>query len=269
LYLKAAEYIKSRLPAGRIPKTCLILGSGLGVLANNIEEAVQIEYSDIPNFPQTTVEGHAGRLVYGNLKEKPVIAMQGRFHYYEGKKLEEVVFPVRVMKAIGVEILIITNAAGGINMQFKPGDIMLITDHINFSGVNPLRGNNLDELGPRFPDMTYAYDPELMDKAMQAAEKLEISLKRGVYAMMQGPSFETPAEIRMLRIIGADAVGMSTVPEVITAVHAKIRVLGISCITNMAAGILKQPLTHKEVMDTANQARGKFIRLLEAVIAAL
>ena len=270
LFQKAAEYIKSQFPESQMPKIGLILGSGLGVLADYIKNPVYIPYKDIPGFPQTTVEGHAGRFVFGSYQGKTVLAMQGRFHYYEGKSIEEVVFPVRVMKILGIEILILTNAAGGVNLNFRPGDLMLITDHINMSGVSPLRGENLDVIGgPRFPDMSFAYDSELRKLAIEAAEKQNFDLKTGVYAMMQGPSFETPAEIKMLRTLGADAVGMSTVPEAITAVHAKIKVLGISCITNMAAGILEQALTHEEVIETANQVKGNFIYLLEAVISAI
>ncbi|HCS75694.1 MAG TPA: purine-nucleoside phosphorylase [Clostridiales bacterium] len=270
MFQRAAEYIKSQLPKSQAPKIGLILGSGLGVLTEHIEKPVYIPYKDIPGFPQTTVEGHAGRFVYGSFQGKAVLAMQGRFHYYEGKSIEEVVFPVRVMKILGIEILILTNAAGGVNPSFQPGDLMLITDHINMSGVSPLRGKNLDVLGgPRFPDMTFAYNLELRQLAIDAAKKIDLDLKIGVYAMMLGPNFETPAEIRMLRILGADAVGMSTIPEAITAVHAKIKVLGISCITNMAAGILKQTLTHEEVLETAKQVKGKFIRLLETVISII
>ncbi|NLA85418.1 MAG: purine-nucleoside phosphorylase [Clostridiales bacterium] len=266
---KAASYLKIHLPEDRMPKIGMILGSGLGILADFIKEPIIIDYKDIPGFPQTTVDGHAGKLVFGNYQGQWVLAMQGRFHYYEGKDIFEVVFPVRVMNLLGIKILIITNAAGGINESFQPGDLMLITDHINMSGVNPLRGKNFDLFGPRFPDMSYAYDIELREIAMREAEKLKIPLKSGVYAMMQGPSFETPAEIRMLRILGADAVGMSTVPEVITAVHGKMRVLGISCITNMAAGILEQPLTHEEVLKTAEHTKVKFMKLIEAVVSAI
>lgn len=270
MFQKAAEYIKAQFPVSRMPKVGLILGSGLGVLADYIENPIYIPYEGIPGFSQTTVEGHAGNFVYGSYQGKVVLAMQGRFHYYEGKSIEEVVFPVRVMKMLGIEILILTNAAGGVNLSFQPGDLMLITDHINMSGVNPLRGENLEILGgPRFPDMSFTYDPELRQLAIDVAKKQNFDLKTGVYAMMQGPSFETPAEIKMLRTLGADAVGMSTVPEAITAVHAKIKVLGISCITNMAAGILEQPLTHEEVIDTASQVRGKFISFLETVISVI
>ena len=269
MYRKAAEFIKQRLPEGTLPRIGMILGSGLGVLADFIENPIYIHYNEIPGFPGTTVEGHKGRFVIGSYLGKQVLAMQGRFHYYEGKSIQEVVLPIHVMKVLGIETLIITNAAGGINLDFRPGDIMVITDHINLSGVNPLRGKNLDELGPRFPDMSFAYDPELIKTAIEAGKKVQVDLRTGVYAMMQGPSFETPAEIRMLRILGADAVGMSTVPEVIAAVHSKIKVLGISCITNMAAGILKQSLSHQEVIDTAEKVKGKFIRLIEAIVSML
>ena len=267
MYKEAAAYIKERLPQS--PGIGMILGSGLGVIADYIENPVYVNYNSIPGFPQTTVEGHKGRFVYGIYQGKPVIAMQGRFHYYEGKEIQEVVLPVRVLKELGVHTLIITNAAGGINTDFQPGDIMLITDHINLSGISPLRGKNDESLGPRFPDMSYAYDLILRNKAIAEAERLNIPIKTGVYAMMQGPSFETPAEIKMLRVLGADAVGMSTVPEVIVAGHAKMKVLGISCITNMAAGILNQPLTHLEVMDTANRVKDKFVKLINAIISTL
>ncbi|MDD2503815.1 MAG: purine-nucleoside phosphorylase, partial [Clostridia bacterium] len=194
MFQRAAEYIKSQLPKSQAPKIGLILGSGLGVLTEHIEKPVYIPYKDIPGFPQTTVEGHAGRFVYGSFQGKAVLAMQGRFHYYEGKSIEEVVFPVRVMKILGIEILILTNAAGGVNPSFQPGDLMLITDHINMSGVSPLRGKNLDVLGgPRFPDMTFAYNLELRQLAIDAAKKIDLDLKTGVYAMMLGPNFETPA----------------------------------------------------------------------------
>ena len=266
-YLESADYIRERISIS--PKVGIILGSGLGKLADSITDKEVIPYAQIPNFLLSTAPGHQGNLIAGRLGGKEVICMQGRFHYYEGKDMEEVVLPVRALKILGVKILILTNAAGGINTDFRPGDLMLITDLINLSGGNPLRGKNDEDLGPRFPDMSYAYDPDLRDLAMEEAKHLEIPVKTGIYAMMQGPSFETPAEIRMLRVLGADAVGMSTVPEVITAVHAKMKVLGISCITNMAAGILKQPLTHQEVIETANQVKGKFIRLINAVVAAL
>lgn len=267
MYKEAARYIKDKIPIS--PDIGLILGSGLGSLAESISSPIIIDYKDIPGFPETTVPGHAGRFVIGDYQGKSVIAMQGRFHYYEGNDMEMVVLPVRVMKLLGVKILIVTNAAGGINSNFKPADLMIITDHINFSGINPLRGANLDDMGPRFPDMTEAYDRELIQILVKTGKEQGIDLKQGIYAMMPGPSFETPAEIRMLRTLGADAVGMSTVPEVIAARHAGIKVVGISCITNMAAGILDQPLTHEEVIVNAAKAKSKFIQLLDAFISSL
>ncbi|HPT77909.1 MAG TPA: purine-nucleoside phosphorylase [Candidatus Atribacteria bacterium] len=267
LYKEAAKYLRQRLSSA--PEVGLILGSGLGQFTERIENPVYVDYNSVPGFPYTTVEGHKGRFVAGTCSGKYVIAMEGRFHYYEGFDIKEVVLPVRVLKELGIKNLIVTNAAGGVNMDFKPGDLMLITDHINLSGINPLRGRNEAEFGPRFPDMTYAYDPALIELAEKTAKALDINLRKGIYAMMQGPSYETPAEIRMLRVLGADAVGMSTVPEVITAVHAGIKVMGISCITNMAAGVLDRPLTHDEVIVTANLAKDKFINLIFAIITSL
>lgn len=251
------------------PEIGLILGSGLGSLADTIENPEFYAYEDLPNFPTSTVEGHAGRLVLGMLNGKCVIAMQGRFHYYEGYQYNDVTFPVRVMKLLGVSKLIVTNAAGAVNTNYVPGDLMLITDHINLSGDNPLIGRNLNEFGARFPDMSTAYSPKLREIAIQTASKLNIDIKQGVYAMMSGPTYETPAEIRMVRILGGDAVGMSTVPEVIVANHAGIEVLGISCMTNMAAGILEQPLNHEEVMETSNMVKEKFTSLMNGIISAL
>lgn len=267
MYKEAAAYLRQHIPSS--PKVGLILGSGLGQFTERIENPVFVDYSSVPGFPQTTVEGHKGRFVAGTCSGRHVIAMEGRFHYYEGFDINEVVLPVRVFKELGVETLIVTNAAGGVNTGFEPGDLMLITDHINLSGVNPLRGKNEAVLGPRFPDMTYAYDPALIELAERVAKAIDIRLRKGVYAMMQGPSYETPAEIRMLRVLGADAVGMSTVPEVIAAVHAGIKVMGISCITNMAAGVLDRPLAHDEVIETANSAKDKFINLIFAIITSL
>ena len=269
MYREAADFIRKQLPQGMSPEIGLVLGSGLGTLADSMKDPIIVDYGSVPGFPQPTVEGHKGRFVIGDYEGKPVLVMQGRFHYYEGKEMEEVVLPIRVMRDLGIGTLILTNAAGGINTDFRPGDIMLITDHINLSGLNPLRGKNYDEFGPRFPDMSNAYDPGLRQITLDAAKQLGIPIRTGIYAMMQGPSYETPAEIRMLRMLGADAVGMSTVPEVLAAVHAQMKVLGISCITNMAAGILKKSLTHQEVMETANQAKDKFLQLINAVIAAL
>lgn len=248
------------------PQIGLILGSGLGAIADQIKDAEFYNYNEIPNFPISTVEGHAGRLVIGNFQGKQVIAMQGRFHFYEGYNMQEVTFPVRVMKLLGVEKLIVTNAAGAVNKDFTPGDLMLINDHINLSGSNPLFGKNLSEFGTRFPDMSNAYDKDLRNKVKEIAKNLNIELREGVYTMFTGPTYETPAEIRMARILGSDAVGMSTVPEVIVANHSGMKVLGISCMTNMAAGILEQPLNHEEVMETSERVRENFITLITNII---
>ena len=248
------------------PEIGLILGSGLGSLADSIENPEFYPYEELPHFPVSTVEGHEGRLVIGMLNGKCVVAMQGRFHYYEGYHFNEVTFPVRVMKLLGVETLIVTNACGSVKENFKPGDLMIITDHINFSGDNPLIGKNLDDFGPRFPDLSNAYDKNLISKAKEIATKLNIDIKTGVYMMFTGPSYETPAEIRMARVIGADAVGMSTVPEVIVAAHSGMKVLGISCLTNMAAGILDQPLNHEEVMETSAKVKETFTKLMNKII---
>ncbi len=264
---KAADVLRQRMPAS--PAIGLILGSGLGVLADEIEEAVRIPYEEIPGFPVSTVEGHAGRLVYGRLEGATVVAMQGRFHYYEGYSLREVTFPVRVMKALGVRELIVTNAAGGVNERFQPGDLMVISDHINLLGTNPLIGPNDPELGPRFPDMTEAYSRRLRQLAKDAAARLGIRLHEGVYVANTGPSYETPAEIRMIRALGGDAVGMSTVPEVIVARHAGMEVLGISCISNLAAGMTDAPLHHDEVVETAERVKADFLRLVKAIVAEL
>ena len=259
------KYLKEQLDA--IPEIAIILGSGLGNLANLIENKMEIPYEDIPDFPRTTVAGHEGKLIYGTLSGRNILAMKGRFHFYEGYRMDEVVYPIRVFKCMGIENIIVTNAAGGINTSFSPGDLMLITDHIGLFCENPLRGENLDDLGPRFPDMSAAYDRDLQKLALDCASRLNIDLKQGVYSYCKGPSFETPAEIKALRILGADAVGMSTVPEVITANHMGMKVLGISCITNMAAGILDQPLSHEEVMETGKMAEEKFSALVSEIVA--
>lgn len=264
---EAVDYIKETINVQ--PSIGLILGSGLGILADEIESPIKIPYQDIPNFPISTVEGHAGQLVIGKLNGANVVAMQGRFHFYEGYSLKEVTYPVRVMKELGVQTLIVTNAAGGINESFEAGDLMLITDHINNMGTNPLIGPNEGELGPRFPDMSESYDTELRNIAKKAANELSIKLQEGVYIGNTGPSYETPAEVRALRIIGGDAVGMSTVPEVIVAKHAGLKVLGISCISNMAAGILNQPLSHDEVMETTEKVRENFLKLVKTIIERL
>lgn len=260
----AAESIRQRVSTQ--PRIGLVLGSGLGVLAEEIAGAAVIPYADIPHFPVSTVEGHAGRWVVGELEGQPVAAMQGRFHYYEGYGMDEVTFPIRVMKELGVDTLIVTNAAGGINTDFRAGDLMLIRDHINFQFDNPLIGPNHPEWGVRFPDMSEAYDPAYAQLAKRVAEDDGVGLREGVYAGLTGPAYETPAEIRMLRTIGADAVGMSTVPEATVARHAGIRVLGISCISNMAAGILPQPLSHDEVIETAEKVKPRFIRLVKGIV---
>ncbi|MCY7856696.1 purine-nucleoside phosphorylase [Bacillus sonorensis] len=263
----AARYIKSK--AKHKPSIGLILGSGLGVLADEIEEAVKIKYEEIPDFPVSTVEGHAGQLVIGTLGNIQVVAMQGRFHFYEGYSLDKVTFPVRVMKELGVDTLIVTNAAGGVNESFRPGDLMIISDHINYMGTNPLIGPNDAALGVRFPDMSAAYDKDLRRLAKQTAEELNISVQEGVYTAVSGPSYETPAEVRFLRTIGSDAVGMSTVPEVIVARHSGLRVLGVSCISNAAAGILDQPLSHDEVMEVTEKVKADFLRLIKTVVAKI
>ncbi len=262
---KTVDYLKRKMSIE--PEVAIILGSGLGKLADFIEDKQEIPYEDIPNFPQTTVVGHEGKLIFGTLGGRKVLAMKGRFHYYEGNDMDVVVYPIRVFKLLGIQNLIVTNAAGGVNLGFIPGDLMLITDQIGLFCDNPLKGENLDQLGPRFPDMSKAYDRPLQKVALDTAGKLGIDLKTGIYSYCKGPSFESPAEIRALRILGADAVGMSTVPEVITARHMGMRVLGISCITNMAAGILDQPLNHEEVMETGKQVEKKFSSLVSEIVA--
>lgn len=246
----------------------LILGSGLGELADEITNKVIIKYEDIPHFPTSTVVGHAGQLVYGELSGKKVLAMQGRFHFYEGYPMTTVTYPVRVMHALGVKSLVVTNAAGGANPKFAAGNLMLITDHINFMGTNPLIGPNEEDLGPRFPDMTDAYSKEYRTLAKEAAKNLAIDLQEGVYMGFTGPTYETPAEVRMAQIVGADAVGMSTVPEVIVARHMGMKVLGISCITNLAAG-LQASLNHEEVVETTKRVRGEFKQLIKDTLVKM
>ena len=244
----------------------VILGSGLGEYAEALEDVVKLPYSEIPGFPRSTVAGHAGMWCCGTLHGKRVVMMQGRFHYYEGYGMKDVTLPVRVMQKIGVKTLIVTNAAGGVNHGYHPGELMVIGDMFSMTAQNPLIGPNLDAFGPRFPDMSCAFDKELRALAHECANEQGFALREGVYAQMTGPTYETPAEIRMLRTLGADAVGMSTVPEVIVARHGGMRVLGISCITNMAAGILDQPLNHAEVTETANRVKGQFRNLLDRII---
>ncbi|MBE5814900.1 MAG: purine-nucleoside phosphorylase [Clostridiales bacterium] len=262
----AADMIRERCGEAEIG---VILGSGLGEYVNALDDATSVSYEDIPGFPVSTAPGHEGRWCCGTLHGKRVCMMQGRFHSYEGYSMEDVTLPIRVMKLLGVETLIVTNAAGGVDETFTPGDLMLIDDFINLSGKNPLTGPNLGDFGVRFPDMTHAYDRKLQKLAREVAEGLGLELKHGVYCWLNGPTYETPAEIRMTRILGADAVGMSTVPETIVARHSGIKVLGISCITNMAAGILDQPLSHIEVMETGMRVRDTFRALVDGVIAKL
>ncbi|WP_430886447.1 purine-nucleoside phosphorylase [Fusibacter sp. JL216-2] len=264
---EAKDFLAEKV--GFEPEVGLILGSGLGILADEIENPIKIKYEDIPHFPVSTVEGHAGQFVAGDLEGRKVIAMQGRFHFYEGYTMQEVTFPVRVMVALGIKNLMVTNAAGGANEAYIPGDLMLITDHINFAGSNPLIGRNFEELGPRFPDCSEIYDKSINKKVEEIAKDQGIRLQKGVYQMNPGPTYETPAEVRMARILGADAVGMSTVPEAVVARHAGIKVTGISCITNMAAGILDQPLHHGEVVETANMVKKTFIQLVRSIVPVL
>ena len=264
---EAAESIRAR--CGALPETAIVLGSGLGDFAETLLEAIATPYGEIPNWPASTVIGHAGRLVIGNAGGRRIAALSGRVHYYEGHDLGTVVFPIRVMGRLGVKHVILTNAAGGINTGFAQGALMVIDDHINLLGSNPLVGANDERFGPRFPDMSEVYSRRLRGIADAAARARGVAVSHGVYVAVHGPSYETPAEIRYLRTIGADAVGMSTVPEAIAARHMGVEVLGISCITNMAAGVLPQPLIHDEVMETARRVRGSFISLLEGIIERL
>ena len=261
---ESVSFIKGRIKEE--PTLGLILGSGLGDMANDVNDKVIIKYSEVPNLPESTVHGHAGQFVFGKYNNKSVVMMQGRFHYYEGNSMEDLILPVYIMKELGVKNIIVTNAAGGVNTDYVPGDLMIISDHINYCGVNPLIGRNYEEIGARFPDMSSAYNKELIALAESKAENLGIKVKKGVYFMASGPSYETPAEVRMIRILGGDAVGMSTVPEVVAANHCGIKVLGISCITNMAAGILDQPLNHEEVIETSSRVKKEFINLVGEII---
>jgi purine-nucleoside phosphorylase len=270
MYSRIKETVDSILARCRRPPAVgLILGSGLGAYADTFLERIAIPFGELPNFPSSTVVGHAGNLVLGIVDGVPVVALQGRIHLYEGYSIAEVAFPARVLCCLGIRRLIVTNAAGGINLAFKPGDLMLITDHINMMGTNPLIGPNMDELGPRFPDMSEAYDAGMRAIALQVARQKGIAVCQGVYLGLRGPSYETPAEIRMCRALGADAVGMSTIPEAIVANHMGVRVLGISCISNMAAGILPQKLTHKEVIDTTERVKKQFMALLQGILPLL
>ncbi|PKL12139.1 MAG: purine-nucleoside phosphorylase [Spirochaetae bacterium HGW-Spirochaetae-8] len=264
---ESAAYVRSRVGTEPI-EIGMILGSGLGELANEVEDAVVVPYHDIPYFPVSTVPGHAGRLVIGRLEGRRVLVMQGRFHFYEGYSMETVVFPVRVMRLLGIMNLLVTNAAGCVNTAWNPGDLMIISDHIKLIADNPLRGANPAQLGERFFDMGSAYPEALRQIARECGKKLGITLREGVYQLFTGPSFETPAEVRFARICGADAVGMSTVPEVIAARHAGMKVLGISCLTNMAAGILDQSLNHAEVLETGERVKATFVALVKEITKA-
>lgn len=263
----AAKFIRSKTKLR--PQVAVVLGSGLGAFADELESATRIPYARIPNFPRSTAIGHAGQLVVGKSSGVDVVVMQGRVHLYEGHSPAEVAFPMRVFSRLGVRAVILTNAAGGINTNFKQGALVVLRDHINLMGANPLTGPNDDRLGPRFPDMTEAYCKSYRCAALEEARRLSIEVHEGVYAAVPGPSYETPAEIRFLRTMGADVVGMSTVPEVIAARHMSMRVLGISCVTNIAAGILDQPLNHDEVLETGRRVSGQFIALLRAVLPRL
>ena len=263
---EAASVIQERL--GGSATLGIVLGSGLGALADEVSDPVHIPYGEIPHFPTSSVVGHAGRLVAGKLEGVSVIMMQGRVHAYEGYEREQVVFPVRVLHALGVRDLIITNAAGALNPEFRPGQIMLIEDHINFTGMNPLVGKNHDDLGPRFPDMSDAYGKDRRAIVEALAEKLEVKIQRGVYAGVMGPSYETPAEVRMLHRLGGDAVGMSTVAEVIAASHAGMNVTGMSVITNMGAGLSETALSHEEVTEAGLAVRDELVKLVKAVVVA-
>jgi purine-nucleoside phosphorylase len=264
---RAAAFLRDRIVD--LPAVAIVLGSGLGDFADSLSDAVSIPYTDIPHWPASAVVGHAGKLVVGNIGGRRVAALSGRAHFYEGHPMSVVTFATRVLGLLGVRTLVLTNAAGGINLNFKPGTLMVIDDHINLMGTNPLVGANDERFGPRFPDMTEAYSKRLRQVADEAAAAHGVSLAHGVYAALHGPSYETPAEIRYLRTIGVDAVGMSTVPETIVGRHLGMEVLGISCITNAAAGVLPQPLVHDEVMAVARRVRGEFSRLLEGIFERL
>jgi purine-nucleoside phosphorylase len=264
---EAAAYVRTR--SSLAPTIGVILGSGLGDVVDAIDIETAIPYGEIPGARASTVMGHQGRLILGHAKGIPVAAMQGRVHFYEGYEMDEVMFLARMLGRLGIRKLVVTNAAGGVNTSYEAGDLMLISDHINFMGVNPLRGPNIEDLGVRFPDMSEAYPEALRQIAKEVAAGLGLKLQEGVYLALSGPTYETPAEIRAFRVLGADAVGMSTVPEVIAASHMQIPVLGISCITNMAAGILKQKLTHQEVMDTTARVQQQFTALILGVLERL
>lgn len=263
----AADYILCHTT--QRPTVGLVLGSGLGDFADTLENAQRIPYADIPDFPQPTVEGHSGAFVFGTKQGKSVVVLQGRLHYYEGFTQQEITLPIRVLAAIGVKTLVLTNAAGGVNLGYKPGTLMLISDHINYSGMNPLIGPNLDKFGPRFPDMSDLYTASLRAAIKEKAAAAGIPLEEGVYLMYSGPNYETPAEIRAFRVLGADAVGMSTAPEALVAGHSGLDVVGVSCITNMAAGVLPIKLCHTEVMETAAKVHDLFHKLVDTILTVV
>ena len=261
---QAARAIRSRSEAE--VSVALVLGSGLGAFADELQEATVFPYPEIPGFGASTVQGHAGKLVIGKAGAMPLAAMQGRVHFYEGYSLSEVTFPIRVFKLLGVRTLVLTNAAGAVNVEFQPGALMVIADHLNLIGDSPLRGPNDERFGPRFPDLTEVYSRDLQEIVIEEARGMGIEMRRGIYAALAGPSYETPAEIRMIRTLGADAVGMSTVPEAIVARHMGMKVIGISCISNLAAGLTDRPVNHQEVMETGERVKAEFTELLRRVI---
>lgn len=262
--LKAIEYIKEKVDIK--PEIGIILGSGLGNFADNIGNKVEISYSKIPGFTQSSVKGHEGKLIFGTVRGKNIVAMKGRLHYYEGLGVDKVVFPTKVLCDLKIKNLIVTNACGACNRDFNPGDIMIINDHINFAGVNPLIGKNDDNVGPRFLDMSEVYSKDLINIAKNVFDRLNMKYREGVYMYFTGPTYETKSEVKMARILGADTVGMSTVPEVIVARHRGVKILGLSCVTNMGTGILDEPLDHKEVIEVTNKIESNFNRLVEEII---
>ena len=264
---RAAAYLLEQTPLR--PDTALVLGSGLGDYGDGLDDLTAVPYSQIPDFPRPTVEGHQGAFLFGRRQGKAVVVLRGRLHYYEGFSQRELTLPIRVLAAIGVKNLVLTNAAGGVNRSFSPGSLMLISDHINFSGANPLIGPNLEKYGPRFPDVSDLYTASLRRAIREKAAQAGLPLEEGVYMMFSGPNYETPAEVRMAGILGADAVGMSTVPEALVAGHCGMRVVGVSCITNMAAGVTAQTLSHSEVMETAGRVSARFQRLLDVILTAV
>ncbi|OGQ17656.1 MAG: purine-nucleoside phosphorylase [Deltaproteobacteria bacterium RIFCSPHIGHO2_02_FULL_40_11] len=263
----ASAFIKGKQETSA--KIAIILGSGLGEFAETLEDRTTISYQDIPGFPQVTVPGHKGQLVFGTINQIPVVIMQGRMHYYEGYALEDTTFPIRVFHQLGIRTLIVTNSAGGISRKFRAGHFMAIQDHLNFMGVNPLRGKNLDQLGPRFVDMSHTYDQDLRKHAKKCAKKVGLKLHEGVYAALPGPTYETPAEVRMLKTLGADAVGMSTVPEVIVAKHQNMKVFGLSCISNLAASAKTHSVNHQEVLDTTQKVSKIFGQFMKSFIITI